>query len=278
MRRILVAAVIAAACCGVALGQSCTTEVLFASPGAGNVPQQVIGGWIDGSRETVEIAVDVFIADRLGDAVIRAYRRGVAVRVLLAVGSVGMPGGEDVKLVSAGVSVRISAIGQPFAHRFAVIDGRVALSGSSAWADAAASGVLGNLVQIVCESAADGPVQGYLVEFERLWADAVEVESLVASPVSVLSSIAIASVDPTAQCIYLLNTSEEPIDVSGWSLGDLEGWYVFPDGTEIVPNDPYRICIDLFNPDGDIDLFYLAAHDEVFLSTPEGAIVDEVVW
>ena len=89
----------------------------------------------------------------------------------------------------------------------------------------------------------------------------------------------ILSVDRTAQCIYLLNTSTQALDLSFWSLNDLEGQYAFPAGTVIPPNDPYRICIDVFNPAGDINELYLDPDgDEVFLVTPEGSIVDELVW
>ena len=96
---------------------------------------------------------------------------------------------------------------------------------------------------------------------------------------SAVSSVSILSVDRVSQCIYLFNSSDRAVDLSHWSLSDFEGHYTFPEGTEILPADPYQICIDVFNPSNDVDELYLdPEHDEVFLVTPEGDILDEVVW
>ena len=98
------------------------------------------------------------------------------------------------------------------------------------------------------------------------------------------SSVIIFSVDPASQYVYLLNLSDQPIDLCDWSLSDLEGQYTFPcedadDVSVIDPGESYRIWIDELDPAYVTGDFHLdSENDEVFLLTPEGDIVDEVVW
>ncbi len=263
-----------------ALGQSCAIQVYFVSPEAGNNARTAIVQSIDGARDSLEIAVSSFTDDLLGDAVVRAHLRGVDVRVVLAGGREGEIGSEYEKLLAAGVPVRLSDGSGPFGHRFAVIDRRIVLTGSYEWTDRTAATPFDSLTRITCPTAAQAaPAMAFVAEFDRLWGAWRESTSAALPAASAVSSVSILSVDRTAQCIYLLNASDRAIDLSYWSLNDLEGQYTFPLGTVIPSNDPYRICIDVFNPTGDIDELYLDPDgDELFLATPEGRIVDELVW
>ncbi len=263
-----------------ALGQSCAIQVYFASPGAGDGARTAIVQSIDGARDTLEIAVPSFTDDLLGDAVVRAHRRGVDVRVILAGGREREVGSEYEKLLAVGVPVRLSDGSGTFGHRFAVIDRRIVLTGSYEWTDSSTTARFDSLTRITCPTAAQAaPAAAFLAEFDRLWVGWGQSSSAALPATSAVSSVSILSVDRTAQCVYLLNTSDRPLDLSYWSLNDLEGQYAFPPGTVIPPNDPYRICADVFNPGGDIDGLYLDPDgDEVFLVTPEGDIVDERVW
>ena len=94
-----------------------------------------------------------------------------------------------------------------------------------------------------------------------------------------LIPIVIHNVDLAEQCVELLNLSPSPIDISGWALADLEGEYVFPEETLLLPDDPYMICIEAYNPGHDPLALYLNPdRDEIFLITPDGEIIDEVIW
>ena len=281
MIRRVVIGLIAVVCLSVwAFGQSCSIQVYFTSPGAGSGAQAVLRQSIDGARDSLEIAVGGLTDGQLGDAIVRAHRRGVGVRVILAGVREGVAGGEYDKLLSAGVPVRFFSTLGLFGYRFAIVDRRIVLTGSYEWTDRAAGGSYGSLVRITCTSSSQATAaQAYFAEFDRLWAQASQGTSTSPEATSPISSVSILSVDRTSQCIYLLNSSDRPADLSGWSLNDLEGQYVFPSGTEIPPNDPYRICIDVFNPAGDVNELYLdPVDDELFLMTPEGRIIDEVVW
>lgn len=258
-----------------ALGQTCTVQVFFTSPDTGDGAMTALLQSVDATRSTLEIAVAVFADERLGDAVVRAHRRGVIVRVILARGNDGIIGSQYQKLTAAGIPVRLSGGSGTFSHRFAIADRRIALTGSYEWVDRARGGRFDNLVRITCSTSS----QAYLAEFERLWANWSSDAAAPGVTVTAISSVSILSVDRAAQCVYLLNASDAPVDVSGWSLNDLEGAYTFPAGTEIPPDDAYRICSDEFNPTHDVTGFFLETpHDELFLVTPEGDIIDERVW
>jgi len=280
MRRSVVAALAGVVCLSLwSFGQSCSIQVFFTSPGTADSAKAVIIQTIDGAHETLEIAVASCTDDQIGDSIVRAHRRGVDVRVILTGGREGEIGSEYEKLVAAGVSVRLSGSGA-FGHRFAVVDRRIVLIGSYEWTDHTAAGTFDNLVRITCTAATgQAAPAAFRAEFDRLWDRWVQSTSSALPATSSISSVSILSVDRTAQCIYLLNTSTQALELSHWSLSDLEGQYVFPVGTIIPSNDPYRICIDVFNPAEDVNELYLDPDgDEIFLVTPEGAIVDELVW
>jgi len=92
-------------------------------------------------------------------------------------------------------------------------------------------------------------------------------------------TVVIHSLDPAGECIQILNVSSAVSDTSGWRLSDLEGSYYFPSYTIINPGDPYEICFDTYNlTDDPLGLVLNDDHDEVFLITPDGRIIDEWVW
>ncbi len=268
-----------------AVGQSCVTRVFFASPGSGGEAQAVLLQSIAGAAETLAIAVSSFTDDQLGAEVIRAHRRGVRVRVILAGGREREIGSEYERFLSAGVPVKLSYASETFEHQFAVIDRRIVLTGSYEWANPANMGAFSSLLRITCAASAQASaVQTYLAEFDQLWAKWGEGDSADSPEVSVnlYVSVIIFSVDPASQYIYLLNLSDRAIDLCDWSLSDLEGQYTFPcedEDSVIYPSDAYRIWIDELDPACVAGDFHLdTENDEVFLLTPEGDIVDEVVW
>lgn len=261
------------------LGQSCEVQVFFATPTSGDAAVTILLESIDGARRTVEVAVASFTDDRLGDALVRAHRRGVDVRVLLAQGSEAAIGSQGGKLTSAGIPVRLSSGSVVFCLRFAVVDQQTVLTGSYEWVNLTTAGTYAGLLRITCPLSSQTTVQSYLAEFERLWKSSSSTDATSGTWASAISSVGILSVDPTAQCVYLLNDSDREVDLFDWSISDLEGQYTFPAGTTIPPGDPYRICSDVFNPTQDMTgLYFDPENDELFLITPEGDIIDEAVW
>jgi len=264
----------------VCAAQDCTVQAFFASVAAGDHARAILLQTVNGARERLDIAVDALTDDDLGDAIVRVHQRGVAVRVILAGGRESEPSSEYEKLRSAGIPVRLSGGSGTFGHRFAIVDERIVLTGSYAWAAASATGRFENLVRITCPiGSASSVPQAFLAEFDRLWGQWIDAEARSSEVREVISSVSILLVDRNTQCIELLNSSDRAVDVSGWALSDMEGQYTFPVGTSLPPTDPFRICIDEFNPSNDIDALFLdPVHDELYLITPGGTILDELVW
>ena len=262
------------------IGQTCSIQVFFAAVGTGDGARAALLQALDGARASLDIAVERLTDGDLGDAIVRAHRRGVSVRVILAVGVDRELGGEYGKLLSAGIPVRLSDGSGTFDHRFAVVDERSVLTGSYAWVDRSVTGRFDSLVKVTCTAGAAGTaVAAYRAEFDRLWARWAGTTSGDGETASPITAVSILSVDRNAQCIDLFNASDREIDISQWALGDMEGQYVFPLGTTLEPYDPLTICIDEFNPTHDVNALFLdPVSDEVFLVTPGGTIVDEVVW
>jgi len=268
-----------------ALGQSCATQAFFASPETGGDAQSILLQSIDGAADTLDIAVSSFTDDELGAAVIRAHRRGVSVRVILAGGREEEIGTEYQRFLSAGIAVKIGDSSASFAHQFAVVDQRIVLTGSYEWANPVGMQTYSNLLRITCpQSASDTAVQNYRTEFDELWESLPS--GLAASSITASTEfyflVRILSVDRTSQCIHLLNLSEQPIDLCDWVLSDLEGQYTFPcedEASVIRPGEAFRVCLDELDPICIIgDLYLELEKDEVFLVTPEGELIDEVVW
>jgi phosphatidylserine/phosphatidylglycerophosphate/cardiolipin synthase-like enzyme len=158
------------------------------------------------------------------------------------------------------------------------------ITGSYDWSDTADKDNYENVVFIYCSvlTANRTVPEQYAMEFNRLWE---ELRSVVGSTsgepaLSVaVHPVIIHTVDRIGECIELLNISTAPMDIGGWMISDLEGSYSFPPDTLLNPDEPYQVCIDTYNPTLDGQGLYLNdEHDEVFLITPEGEIIDEVVW
>jgi len=283
-RKSLLIAVVVLMMVSTVVAQTCSVRCYFVSPDVDGVIETAIIQAINGAKKSLDIALFSFTDDQLGSAVVQAHRRGVSVRVLLSGGQERVLGGEHGKLVNANVAVAVAQGRGYFHHNFAVIDGELVITGSYDWSDAADQHNYENVVFISCPvlTASQTVAEQYTSEFERLWRT-LGGETLSQPQATVAASaeslILIDVVDPIGECIYLLNISSVDLDLAGWSISDLEGRYTFPAETLVHPNDPYRVCIDTYNPTHDAQGLNLNdVHDEVFLATPEGKIVDEVVW
>ncbi|HUT87532.1 MAG TPA: phospholipase D-like domain-containing protein [Candidatus Heimdallarchaeota archaeon] len=281
MRKLILTVAIVVMVAGSAVAQTCTIRTNFGSPPDSGAIKVAIIQAIDGARTTLDIALHSFTDDQLGDTVARAARRGVSVRVILSAGQDDVLGGEYDKLVAANIEVVVVGAQALFNHRFAVVDERIVITGSYDWSDYSNKSRYDDVLFISC-TAGSSTVREFTVEFERLWQKlSVETGTIVTQPSlsSGVQSVVIHSVDPAGECIQLLDVSSAPIDISGWRLSDLEGSYTFPSDTIINPDDPYEVCIDTYNPTLDTEGLYLNDdHDEVFLITPDGRIIDERVW
>jgi len=128
----------------------------------------IIISLIDSAQQGVLVAVFSFTSNPLADALIRAHRRGVEVRVVIEMEQANVRGSEYERLRSAGVAVRLDGNSDLMHHKFMVVDGRVVVTGSYNWSAAAEDRNDENIVVIYGEEIA----ALYSREFERVWARA----------------------------------------------------------------------------------------------------------
>jgi len=263
-------------------GQVCST--LSASVTQGNVDavRATIIQMVEGATRSLDIAVSSFTDGGICDAVVRAARRGVAVRLILPTAAQNEPGSQYGTLAAAGVPLRLVEGSTPFTHRFAVVDGAVVLTGSYEWAGGATQAAYGTLTVIRCPSGTTdhSTADEFSSEFAELWGllSGAQAKTQASGASSASMSIMIQEVSLEEQCILLFNRGTSPANIGGWVLSDSEGRYMFPQGTELSSGEIYRLCIGALNPI-DVFLLYLDPDgDEVYLVAPDGTIVDQVVW
>ena len=153
---------------GTAVVQACTVWTYFGSPTASETIKTEIIKAIDGARTSVSIALHSFTDDQFGDAVVRAARRGVIVRVILGAGQDKMIGGEYDKLLAANAEVAVVGTQSLFNDRFAVIDDQMVITGSYDWSDYSNNSRYDNVLFISCLEG-NSTAQKFTAEFEQLW-------------------------------------------------------------------------------------------------------------
>lgn len=116
--------------------------------------------------DTIDVCVYTITDDRIARRIEEAHRRGVTVRILSDDEKASDLGSDIDRFRTSGIPVRLDASSHHMHHKFAVFDGRTALTGSYNWTRSAAEHNQENLV------VSDDPrfVRALAEEFERLWA------------------------------------------------------------------------------------------------------------
>lgn len=127
---------------------------------------QVLISWIDVSLRTLDAAIYGLTDEAIAQALIRAHKRGVQVRVVHD--KVQAAGRKDVSdmLIQAGIPVHIQrgSKGGILHHKFMVIDEQFVITGSFNWTGGATSKNDENFVVL------DDKAPRFKKEFDRLWA------------------------------------------------------------------------------------------------------------
>jgi phosphatidylserine/phosphatidylglycerophosphate/cardiolipin synthase-like enzyme len=120
---------------------------------------------IGAARRSLEVCVFTITDDRLSRAVIEAHRRGARVRIITDDDKSFDRGSDIERLGQAGVTIRTDSSEAHMHHKFALIDGRLLLTGSYNWTRGAADENQENFVVV------DDPrlVEAYSRTFEDLW-------------------------------------------------------------------------------------------------------------
>ncbi len=146
-------------------------EVLFSPNGNSHTIQNAIAKEIDAAKTSVDIAMYNFTSPKIGQAVVRAFKRGIAVRVLFDGYQSKLAVSLDVDFKAQGMTAYdyVNPTGPvsnlKFHHKFGIIDGNLLICGSYNWTQSADEENYENAVFI-----RDPAIVGQFVkEFESIW-------------------------------------------------------------------------------------------------------------
>ena len=121
--------------------------------------------YLDAARTSIDACVFTITENQIAKALIRAKKRGVAVRVVTDNDKVNDIGSDIHQLQQAGIPVRVDNSPAHMHHKFCIIDNRILLNGSFNWTHAASTQNRENVV--VCD--AGGMISPFNKEFQKLW-------------------------------------------------------------------------------------------------------------
>ncbi|MGB0583387.1 MAG: phospholipase D-like domain-containing protein, partial [Limisphaerales bacterium] len=136
---------------------------LFFSPG--NKCLKAITGLLGLAKQRVDICVFTITDNRITDAILRAHQRGVKVRIISDNDKAHDAGSDISRLESEGLPLRTDKTPDHMHHKFALVDGNTAITGSYNWTRSAANDNFENV--LVTDDTQI--VKPYQREFERLW-------------------------------------------------------------------------------------------------------------
>jgi cardiolipin hydrolase len=141
-----------------------TGSHVFFSPGEDCL--NAITSGLRAAIKTLDVCVFTISDDRITEALMERHRRGIKVRILTDNEKLFDAGSDIERMHRAGITVRVDMTEYHMHHKFAVIDGRTAITGSYNWTRSAAAYNEENLLVTDDMSI----VQRYIEEFEKLWA------------------------------------------------------------------------------------------------------------
>jgi phosphatidylserine/phosphatidylglycerophosphate/cardiolipin synthase-like enzyme len=124
-----------------------------------------IASLLAAAHRTADLCVFTITDNRIAAEVLRAHDRGVQVRIVTDDEKVSDEGSDVERLARAGVLVRTDRSAYHMHHKFAVLDGRLVLTGSYNWTRSAADHNMENFIV----SGDSRLVAAYSKAFERLW-------------------------------------------------------------------------------------------------------------
>lgn len=117
------------------------------------------------ARRSIDICVFTISDDRLSDAILKAHKRGVKVRIVTDNDKANDRGSDVDHLNSAGVPLRMDTSEYHMHHKFALFDQRILLNGSFNWTRSATDHNEENILVTDDESL----LKAYSAQFESLW-------------------------------------------------------------------------------------------------------------
>jgi mitochondrial cardiolipin hydrolase len=133
-------------------------------------PQHDCAGRIIQLFDTARLAIDVCVFtitdNRISEAIMRAYRRGVNIRIITDNEKLFDPGSDVQQLSAAGLAMSVDNTEYHMHHKFAIFDGTLLLNGSYNWTRSAA---FNNEENYILTGDMD-LIRPFAKLFEELWA------------------------------------------------------------------------------------------------------------
>lgn len=120
---------------------------------------------IRNAKHSVKICVFTISENVISDAVVKAHKKGISVKIITDNDKLNDMGSDIRMLSKAGIRIRIDQSSSHMHHKFCVVDKEVLLTGSYNWTKSAADRNQENI--LVTED--PKMVKSYLSEFEKLW-------------------------------------------------------------------------------------------------------------
>ena len=145
------------------LEQQRITSQAYFTPG--NDCRNEIIALCQSARHFIDVCVFTISDDKLSDALITSYKRGVKIRIVTDNDKQYDLGSDIADLLNAGIPLRTDHTPGHMHHKFAIFDRHILLNGSFNWTSSATNSNKENLLTT------DNPalIKGYLAEFEKLW-------------------------------------------------------------------------------------------------------------
>ena len=141
---------------------SCQIGVYF-SP-RGGCPEAIVSA-IDNAERTIDGAIYTFTSREIAQALVRAYERGISVRIIMDRNQAADGYAKKRYLSNKGIPVRVH-IGDGIMHnKFLVVDSTIVITGSFNWTASADRWNYENIVVIKSSALA----QIYEAQFGKLW-------------------------------------------------------------------------------------------------------------
>ena len=125
----------------------------------------VLIGFIDRCKSKIDVAIYAITHDDIAEALCRAHRRGVKVRILVDELQARSRYSDDEKLILEGISLKEDATSGAMHNKFIIGDGSAVITGSFNWSKNADERNAENFVIIRLQYV----VKEFSREFSRLW-------------------------------------------------------------------------------------------------------------
>lgn len=131
----------------------------------GNDCENAIISAIRKAKSTIKICVFTISENEISEALIRAHKRGINIKIITDNDKINDTGSDIRWLLDEGLTIRIDEATSHMHHKFCIVDKKILLTGSYNWTKSAADRNQENILITYDPKS----VKLYLREFEQLW-------------------------------------------------------------------------------------------------------------